>query len=77
MRLALDRTARQLGQMPSGAVLIGDTPSDVQAGHALRARVIAVASGRSSREVLRAAGAEHVLTDLADTDLLQKLITEP
>ncbi|MGW6055363.1 hypothetical protein [Streptomyces sp. NPDC055189] len=37
-------------------------------------RVIAVASGRSDEEALRAAGAETVLTDLQDTDRLAKLV---
>jgi hypothetical protein len=36
--------------------------------------VIAVASGRSDEAVLRDAGAETVLSDLLDSDLLVKLV---
>ncbi|WP_143219802.1 HAD hydrolase-like protein [Actinomadura sp. CNU-125] len=48
-------------------VLIGDTPKDVEAGHQGGARVVAVATGSSSIEDLKAAGAELVLPDLSDT----------
>ncbi|MFG2228362.1 HAD family hydrolase [Streptomyces sp. NPDC048644] len=56
------------------AVVIGDTPADVEAARANRVPVIAVASGRSSVQQLRAAGAERVLLDLRDTDLLLRLV---
>lgn len=48
-------------------VLIGDTPRDVRTGHSGGARVIAVATGASSADVLREAGADVVLADLRDT----------
>ncbi|MGW7207596.1 HAD family hydrolase [Streptomyces sp. NPDC054837] len=56
------------------AVLIGDTPADVEGAHANGVRVIAVASGRSDEAVLRNAGAEVVLSDLRDAELLVKLV---
>ena len=57
-------------------VLIGDTPSDIEAGRDAGAFVIAVASGRSSMDELRAAEAEVVVPDLTDTDgLLQLVVT--
>ena len=56
------------------AVLIGDTPADVEGAHANGVRVIAVATGRSDGAALREAGAEVVLTDLRDTELLVKLV---
>ncbi|MFC7267179.1 HAD family hydrolase [Streptomyces lutosisoli] len=56
------------------AVLIGDTPADVEGAHANGVRVIAVASGRSDETTLRDAGAETVLSDLRDTELLVKLV---
>jgi phosphoglycolate phosphatase-like HAD superfamily hydrolase len=49
-------------------VLIGDTPRDVQAGEDGGSRVIAVATGIDSADVLSAAGADVVLSSLSDTD---------
>lgn len=48
-------------------VIIGDTPADVTCGQSLCVRTVAVATGRYSVDELRAAGAEHVFTDFADT----------
>ncbi|MHC3474895.1 HAD family hydrolase [Streptomyces sp. 7R007] len=56
------------------AVLIGDTPADVEGAHTNGVRVIAVASGRSDEGALRDAGAEEVLPDLRDAELLVKLV---
>lgn len=56
------------------AVLIGDTPADVEAGRKNDVHVIAVATGRRSAAELRAAGAHHVLNDLTDVDCLLSLI---
>lgn len=70
VRLALQRA----GTAARDAVLIGDTPADVEAAIATDVPVIAVASGRSEEAALRAAGAEVVLPDLADTALLVKLV---
>jgi phosphoglycolate phosphatase-like HAD superfamily hydrolase len=52
---------------PDDTVLIGDTPLDVAAGREGGARVVAVASGASDEDDLRAAGAYAVLPDLRDT----------
>lgn len=57
-------------------ILVGDTPRDVAAGLTAGARVIAVASGRSSVDELRAAGATEVFPDLTDTARLRQLITD-
>jgi phosphoglycolate phosphatase len=54
----------------SRTVLIGDTPNDIQAGKTAGVQVIGVASGRSSVEELRGAGAERVLPDLLEGGLL-------
>ncbi|KMS74189.1 phosphoglycolate phosphatase [Streptomyces viridochromogenes] len=58
------------------AVLIGDTPADIEGAHANGMRVIAVATGRSDEAGLRDAGAEAVLPDLRDTELLVKLVRD-
>lgn len=57
------------------AVLIGDTPADVEGGRENGVRVIAVATGRISAADLREAGADVVLDDLTDVGLLVTLIT--
>jgi phosphoglycolate phosphatase-like HAD superfamily hydrolase len=64
--VARGRAAAKYGE-PTGAVLIGDTPLDVRAAHAAGARAVAVATGFSDVESLRASGAEAVLADLGDT----------
>jgi phosphoglycolate phosphatase-like HAD superfamily hydrolase len=56
------------------AVLIGDTPADVDGAHANGVRVIAVASGRSDEATLLNVGAEVVLADLLDAELLVELV---
>ncbi|MFF2659188.1 HAD family hydrolase [Kitasatospora sp. NPDC058032] len=58
-------------------VLIGDTPRDVHTGRSGGARVIAVASGASSAEVLREAGADVVLADLRDTAAVVRAVRAP
>ncbi|MFB8177708.1 HAD family hydrolase [Streptomyces sp. NPDC055966] len=59
----------------SETILIGDTPADVEGGLAIGVRVIAVATGCSSAEELRATGAHAVIPDLTDTEGLLKLVT--
>ncbi|MFE9900066.1 HAD family hydrolase [Streptomyces achromogenes] len=49
------------------AVLVGDTPRDVEAALATGCAIVAVATGIHSREELVAAGAHEVLPDLSDT----------
>jgi phosphoglycolate phosphatase-like HAD superfamily hydrolase len=49
-------------------VLVGDSVLDIQAAHHNGARVVAVATGTTSRAALTAAGADAVLDDLADLD---------
>lgn len=70
VRLSLQRAHTA----PADVVLIGDTPADVQGGHANAVSVIAVASGRSSSAALKDAGADMVLPDLRDTNTLTALV---
>jgi phosphoglycolate phosphatase-like HAD superfamily hydrolase len=49
------------------AIVIGDTPLDIGCAAHVGARSLAVATGSHSVEELRAAGADDVLQDLADT----------
>jgi phosphoglycolate phosphatase-like HAD superfamily hydrolase len=58
-------------------ILIGDTPSDIEAGHDGGAFVVAVASGRSGMDELRGANAEVVLPDLTDTAALVLAVLGP
>ncbi|MBD0743826.1 HAD family hydrolase [Streptomyces sp. CBMA152] len=62
--LALERAEVQAAD----AVLIGDTPADVAGAHAHGVLAVAVATGRSSEQELREAGADLVLPDLRDTE---------
>jgi phosphoglycolate phosphatase-like HAD superfamily hydrolase len=67
-RRATDRTGLPFG--PESTVLIGDTPADVAAARDAGARIIAVATGRSSTDELADAGAATVLADLTSTAAL-------
>lgn len=69
---AVDR-ARTCGlpELPMrDVIVIGDTPADVACAQAVGARAVAVATGGSSAEELRATGAEFVFGDLSDYRVL-------
>jgi phosphoglycolate phosphatase-like HAD superfamily hydrolase len=70
VRIALERSS----EVPAEAVVIGDTPADVQGGLGAGVRVIAVATGRSDEAELTAAGAGEVFADLRDTALVVKAV---
>lgn len=67
---AVEELAKVGGVEPAAAspVVIGDTPRDVTAGHAVGASVLAVATGNYGEDALRDAGADFFLPDLRDTE---------
>ena len=76
LRIGAERGAATLGCALSACrvVVIGDTPRDVVAAHAIRAEAIAVASARFGQAELHAAGASRVFADLAEPDVLATLL---
>lgn len=66
--IALDRARALTGRpfSPGETVVVGDARADVECGRAIGARVVAVATGRTSAEELRAAGADVVFPSFAD-----------
>jgi len=68
--------AREMGHVvPEGSIcLVGDTPFDVAAGAAVGLPVLGVASGTYGVDSLASAGANLVVPDLTDIDLLMEWI---
>jgi phosphoglycolate phosphatase-like HAD superfamily hydrolase len=64
--VARERAAAKYGE-PTGAVLVGDTPLDVQAAHEAGARAVAVMTGFADREAMLASRPEALLEDFSDT----------
>jgi phosphoglycolate phosphatase len=59
---------------PRDVVVVGDTVLDVACAKAAGARSVAVATGPSDVDVLRAAGADVAVTDLSDTEGFLRLL---
>lgn len=78
-RFALERASAHWGRSFRGrdAVVIGDTPRDVECGKVIGAATVAVATGRFSLAALRATGADRVLTGLAGTRAAIDVVTAP
>jgi phosphoglycolate phosphatase len=55
-------------------VVVGDTPADIECARSVRARTVAVATGRYSVEELAAHAPSAVLPDLSDTDAAVRAI---
>lgn len=68
VRRAVQRGEAMLGQdVPNSDIfVIGDTPLDITAAHAVDCTAIAVATGRYDEAALREAGADHVLATLEE-----------
>jgi phosphoglycolate phosphatase-like HAD superfamily hydrolase len=72
---AHERTRVSFGN--DATVLIGDTPKDVEAGLTAGVHVIGVATGKSTAEELRTAGAHDVANNLVEcTTILRRLASE-
>lgn len=67
--LAVQRASRALGRAiaPAELVLVGDSEHDVRCAHAVGARAVAVATGWTPIEELRAFKPDALLQDLSDT----------
>ncbi|MBK9516556.1 MAG: HAD family hydrolase [Anaeromyxobacter sp.] len=65
---AVRRVAAALGRpvAPAEVLVIGDTPRDVLAAHAVGCPALCVTTGNFDEAALRAAGADAVIPDLAD-----------
>lgn len=68
------RRVRREDDGESAIYVIGDTPHDIAAAKANDAAVIGVATGRTTRELLAAAGADLVLDSLEDSEALLDLL---
>lgn len=79
VRVGLDRYHAHHGRhiAPARAVVIGDTPHDVQCGRAHGCRTLAVATGRYSTRELQAAGADRAVDTLADTQDILNWLQQP
>jgi phosphoglycolate phosphatase-like HAD superfamily hydrolase len=63
--------------LAANAVVIGDTPADVNAARETGARVVAVATGRFDIDELDALGPDATFADLTNADAVIKAIREP
>jgi len=67
--VALERARRRLGAEVEGEslVIIGDSEHDVLCGRSVGARAVAVATGWTAAETLRALGPDHLFDDFSST----------
>ena len=68
--LAVRRIGERFGLPPSRCVVIGDTPNDIACARAAGARVVAVATGFSTRAELEAHGPDRTFDDLTQPGAL-------
>lgn len=73
VRFAIER-AKERGFEGEDVYVVGDTPVDIEAGNAVGAKTIGVATGSYSKEVLQEAGATTVLTNLEDFQVLSEAL---
>lgn len=68
--LARSRASTALEREVQHVLVVGDTPRDVEAAHAVGAECLAVSTGRYDADALRDAGADHVVDGLDDVAFL-------
>jgi phosphoglycolate phosphatase len=74
-RIGIEKGHRVVSPAPvEASYVIGDTPFDIQHGHAAGARVIAVASSRYSLDDLRRCHPELAVSDLSETETIMSFI---
>ena len=64
LRVGLERGREMIGDSDARAIVIGDTPRDVDAARSIRAECIAVTTGGYDEATLRRAGASVVVSEL-------------
>jgi phosphoglycolate phosphatase-like HAD superfamily hydrolase len=60
---------------PRNAIVLGDTPLDIEAAHKAGAIALGVGTGRFTAEQLAAAGADYAVDDLSDTARVLEILT--
>lgn len=75
LRIGAERGAARLHRPLEACrvVVVGDTPLDVEAAHAIGAACAAVVTGHAERERLEAAGSDRVLDDLSGPGTIRML----
>ncbi len=68
-KIALERATLVYGEplLPEQAIVVGDTPHDVQGAHAAGMKCVGVGSHHFTVEQLREAGADYAITTLRET----------
>jgi phosphoglycolate phosphatase-like HAD superfamily hydrolase len=76
LRVGAERGAARLGRSleECSVLVVGDTPLDVAAAHAIGARCLALATGGATLEALAEAGADHLFASMAEPGALDVLL---
>ncbi len=78
LRVGFERARARITARAHRVIVIGDTPHDVDAAHAIGAECIAVCTGWYDQASLETAGADHVVTDLDEPSVLDAITgTQP
>jgi len=77
LRMAAKRGETIIGKSmsPRDVIVVGDNIRDVQAGKAIGAKIVAVASGPMTYEELAATHPDHIFHDLSDTQTVLNVLT--